>query len=232
MKIEIRCPSCARGYLIDEISHGAELLCPACLAPISTTGKTEPQARTPAASAEPSGVRIATPLSARRTQATPASPASIEIVCPRCKLHFAPRQRALSVQRERRHTILVVEDMGYFRQIAEDALSPDYEVKTARNVADAEAILAAGGIDLMVLDLTLEGGDEGRRLLGGPARKRCPVLIFTAQDESEMYGERWEELHRLGADDIVIKGMKVGESLVRKVGALLGERLDGREAFG
>jgi CheY-like chemotaxis protein len=211
VKVEIRCPSCSRGYLIDEASHGAELMCPACFAPVSTQKPAEPR---PAA-------------------AGPEAPApSAQIVCPRCKLHFAPRQRTVNVQRERRQTVLVVEDMAYFRQIAEDALSPEYNVKMARTVAEAEAILDGGGIDLMVLDLTLEGGDEGRRLLEDPARKRCPILIFTAQDEAEMYGERWEELHRLGADDIVIKGMKVGESLVRKVGALLGGSLDEREAFG
>jgi hypothetical protein len=37
-----------------------------------------------------------------------------------------------------------------------------------------------------------------------------------------MYGEEWDELRRLGADDILIKGINVAESLQRKVGLLLG----------
>ena len=40
------------------------------------------------------------------------------------------------------------------------------------------------------------------------------------------YGESWDELRSLGADDLVRKGMNVGESLRRKVSALLGERWD------
>jgi DNA-binding response OmpR family regulator len=93
-------------------------------------------------------------------------------------------------------------------------------------VAQARAMLLRGGIDLMVLDLTLEGGDHGRRFLAEFAGKPCPIVIFTARDESEMYGDTWEELKRLGADALVLKGMNVGESLRRKVGALLGAEAD------
>jgi hypothetical protein len=51
------------------------------------------------------------------------------------------------------------------------------------------------------------------------------VLLFTAQDESEMYGDGWTKLLSLGVDDVVIKGMNMGEMLTRKVAALLGEPL-------
>ena len=78
----------------------------------------------------------------------------------------------------------------------------------------------------MVIDLTLEGGDEGRQLLRELSPKRFPVLVFTAQDESEMYGEKWDELRALGADDLVLKGMNVGEVLLRKVGEMLGVEID------
>ena len=74
--------------------------------------------------------------------------------------------------------------------------------------------------------MTLDGGDYGIDLLRGLSVKPCPILIYTAQDESEMYGDSWEELRELGADDMVVKGMNVGESLVRKVGALLGKDRD------
>ena len=77
-----------------------------------------------------------------------------------------------------------------------------------------------------MLDLTLDGGDSGRELLTSLQPKPCPIVIFTAQDESEMYGDHWEELSGLGADELVIKGMNVGESLLRKVADLLGESLE------
>ena len=52
--------------------------------------------------------------------------------------------------------------------------------------------------------------------------KPCPILIYTDEDESELYGESWEELQRLGADDILMKGMNAGEMLLRKTSGLLG----------
>ena len=126
-------------------------------------------------------------------------------------------------------TILVVEDLAYFREIARDALSSRYEVMTAETVAEARVALNAGGVDLMILDLTLDGGDHGIRLLREMKFKPCPILIYTAQDESEMYGDSWDELRELGADDMVIKGMNVGESLLHKASALLGESHDDEE---
>jgi len=81
----------------------------------------------------------------------------------------------------------------------------------------------------MVLDLTLDGGEGGLDLLHELERKPCPVLIYTAQDESEMYGDQWDQLKRLGADDIVIKGLSVGDELIRKVGSLLGRIDDDNE---
>jgi DNA-binding response OmpR family regulator len=122
--------------------------------------------------------------------------------------------------------VLIVEDTEYFREIAAEALSTRYEVEPAANLSEARAAIAAGGIDLMVLDLTLEGGDHGIELLRTMGFKPCPILIFTEQDESEIYGDSWEELRRLGADDVVIKGMNAGESLRRKASALLGEQWD------
>lgn len=124
-----------------------------------------------------------------------------------------------------RPTVLVVEDMEYFAEIARDALGGRYEVKHAKTLGEARSVLASGRIDLLLLDLTLEDGQDGLRLLREPPGKTCPVLLFTAQDESEMYGEGWEKLRALGVDDVVIKGMNMSESLARKVAALLGEEL-------
>ena len=144
------------------------------------------------------------------------------MVCPRCSLHFTLDLSKEPGSRETRPTVLVVEDMEYFRDIAREALAGNYNVKTSGNLADARNMLASGGVDLILLDLTLEDGEDGLELLRCFHEKPCPIVIYTAQDESDMYGDAWERLRLLGADDVVIKGMNVGESLVRKVGTLLG----------
>jgi DNA-binding response OmpR family regulator len=121
--------------------------------------------------------------------------------------------------------VLVVEDMDYFVEIARDALAERYEVKIARTIEEARTALVAGGIDLMLLDMTLEAGEDGLRLLREPPGKTCPVLLFTAQDETDMYGDGWAKLLALGVDDVVIKGMNMDEALSRKVAEMLGESI-------
>jgi len=120
--------------------------------------------------------------------------------------------------------------MDYFVEIARGALAGRYELKTAKTVDEARAILLGGGIDLLLLDLTLDHGEDGLRLLREPPGKICPVLLFTAQDESEMYGDGWAQLRAMGIDDVVIKGMNMDETLARKVAAMLGEPL-AQDAF-
>lgn len=227
MKIEVRCPGCGKGYLIEEDPAGGELVCPACSSSMPPPPRPVPQNAPPpqrGMEGRPAATAASAPV------ADPASaPEQERVICPRCQLHFVPRRTAAAEPGSRRRRVLVVEDMAYFREIAADALSSRYEVKSVANLDEARAAIAAGGIDLMVLDLTLDGGDHGIELLRGLAVKPCPILIFTAQDESEMYGDSWDELRSLGADDLVMKGMNVGESLRRKVAALLGERWDEEE---
>ena len=211
MKIEVRCPTCRKGYLVDETripEGGGSVPCQAC------------------------GTPVPLHLPVKRKKATPpppppepaaAAPGS-EVCCPRCGLHFTPESHVATDDR-RRPILLLVEDLEYFVEIARDALSGKYEVKTARSVVEARAELLRGGIDLLLLDLALEGGEDGLALLREAPGKTCPVLLFTAQDESEMYGDGWARLQALGVDDVVIKGMNMGEMLTRKVATLLGEPL-------
>jgi CheY-like chemotaxis protein/uncharacterized protein YbaR (Trm112 family) len=230
MKIEVRCPACRKGFLVEEDDLDFDLVCPACSAPIRAHDKVAGEDET--ASADPTprpGMRGAPGGSDPAVAVGVPAPVGEEdaVVCPRCKLHFVPRSSHQSARREDRPTVLVVEDMQFFQEIAKEALAPLYEVRTASSMTEARAALTKGGIDLMVLDLTLDGGDNGIELLRTMVVKPCPILIYTAKDESEMYGESWEELRELGADDLLIKGMNAGESLLRKVGALLGR--DGDE---
>lgn len=232
MKVETRCASCGSSFLIDE-EGGSGTPCPVCGNPMEAEAAApEPKAPEAAVSTRAAASeRPAEPTRPPRTGERDAAPRTIgavdpdagEVVCPRCKLHFVPRaETAPEAESSSKQTVLVVEDMEYFIEIARDALEPRYQVKVATTVEDARALLGAGNISLMLLDLTLaEGGDAGQ-LLGELPFKPCPILIYTAEDESMMYGETWEKLQELGADDVVLKGMNVGESIVRKVDSLLG----------
>jgi CheY-like chemotaxis protein len=178
-----------------------------------------------------SALEAATDAAAAHASKSMRTRTSEPVVCPRCNLHFEPRRQPSKGSVERK-TVLVVDDLAYFRQIAKDALEPTFDVKTAATSAEARDLITAGEFDLLVLDLTLDGCNAGRELLAELRPKPCPILIFTAQDESEMYGENWENLKRLGADDLVIKGMRVAESLTRKASSLLGVPVDDADPIG
>jgi CheY-like chemotaxis protein len=235
MRIEVCCPKCGHAYLVDESASGEQLFCPGCGAAMRQQPAQQGPVRQQPVQPKPAQRQPARPAA---TAAAPAASASataaaqqpepakaVEVICPRCSLHFVPGRSTIASARGDRATVLVVEDMEYFREIAVDALASRYEVKTATTAAEARALITAGGIDLMVLDLTLDGGEYGAELLRTMSAKPCPILIFTARDESEMYGDSWDELQELGADDLVMKGMNAGESLLRKTAALLGDEL-------
>jgi len=225
MKFEVHCTSCDAEYILDEAFAGTALPCPSCGA---ADGLRVPPTLKPPENPAPQPVPAPQPAAPRPKPLTAAQdPSKVgdseEVVCPRCNLHFVPRKaRAEAAAEVGRHTVLVVEDMEYFREIASEALASTFEVKEAATLAEARAHLAAGRIDLMILDLTLGGGETGLEFLRSLPAKPCPILIYTDEDESEMYGESWEELQRLGADDILMKGMNAGEMLLRKASGLLG----------
>jgi predicted Zn finger-like uncharacterized protein len=212
LKIEVRCSGCGRGYLVDEAkipATGGFVPCQSCGTAIELTP--------PRVTSRPPIAKIAVP------PVEEPAPAR-EVCCPRCNLHFVPDGKS-KPKSAGRPTVLIVEDMEYFIEIARDALSGQYEVKIAKTLDEARALLLQGTIDLMLLDMTLDRGEDGLRLLREPPGKTCPVLLFTAQDESEMYGEGWERLRSLGVDDVFIKGMNMHEMLSRKVAEMLGEPL-------
>ena len=227
MNIALRCGSCGLDFVADNVDS-AKMPCPGCGSSLGPARKTEAALPRKAVVRTKAPPTPAPPEAAARPQPTDTgSAAPTEIVCPRCNLHFTPRAAKHLEPHSQRHTVLVVEDMDYFRDIARDALEPDYVVEEAETVQEAQAALLAGEIDLILLDLTLGDGEDGARLLHELPFKPCPILIFTAEDESVMYGEQWDKLQELGADDVVIKGMNVGESILRKVGSLLGDGENG-----
>jgi CheY-like chemotaxis protein/DNA-directed RNA polymerase subunit RPC12/RpoP len=230
--LEIQCPACKAGYFVEERAAGAEFVCPSCtkaflvppLAPVAAAERRASSANGRRRAARSGSTAKAVRVPAR-TAARPESkqvPEQREVVCPRCNLHFLPKTERALARKETRPTVLVVEEPGFFLNIAQEALTAEYEVLTASSVEQAQALLSGDTVDLLVLNLGVEGPESGRELLPGPFAKRCPILIYSADDESDTFGARWEELQGLGADDIVIKGMSVAESLSRKVGVLLG----------
>jgi len=204
LKFEIRCGNCGKGYLVDD----SRVPVAGGMVPCQSCGQTIE-------------LRSPVPIEPPPPEA-PAAARPNEVCCPRCGLHFVPGSAEAPSTKER-PTLLVVEDMDYFVEIARAALAGRYELKTAKTVDEARSILLRGGIDLLLLDLTLDHGEDGLRLLREPPGKVCPVLLFTAQDESEMYGDGWAQLRAEGVDDVVIKGMNMDEALAKKVAAMLGE---------
>ncbi|MEZ4463474.1 MAG: response regulator transcription factor [bacterium] len=124
--------------------------------------------------------------------------------------------------------ILVVEDDENLRLALVDNLEDEgHTVREAATVAEAEAALAAGPADLIILDLMLPDGDgyglcRRYRAAGGAAM----ILMLTARSLEEDVVRGLDA----GADDYLAKPYRLRELLAR-VAALL-RRGGGRPAVG
>ncbi len=233
--LKVACPSCGTSYTVDSAKipdKGGRLTCPGCsnqwsvFKPAGAVDATRPAktfAPKPAPPIAPAPVPLAAPPA-------PLAAASARVTCPKCSHEFVPGQpppRAkpaspAAVSTDGRKTILLVEDQDYFSQLARDALGPNYRTLSVASKDEALKLIEADPPQLMILDLSLARGQDGRDLLRALPRKSFPILIFTARDETELYGEPWQELRSLGADGIVLKTMNAGEELKKKVADLLG----------
>ncbi len=205
------CPSCGIGYFVDEAKipeDGGQLTCPGCSTKWTVFRHSfEPLSPPPEV----------TPAAKLRAPAR----SSGKVTCPQCGHSFLPAAggRAPAEKRERR-LILLVEDQRYFTEVAREALGAKYRTITVGTKDEALKVIETDTPSLMILDLKLARGQDGRDLLKAIPSKQFPVLIFTAKDESQIF-EEWPELQQLGADDIVRKSMNVSEELRRKVADLL-----------
>lgn len=216
--MNVGCPGCGASYFVDEQkipARGGKLTCTGCGArwTIYRPGTAE----VPAAGRRSSASREAA------REAAASAPAS-RVTCPRCGHAFVPGAATAPAAAEGRKLILLVEDQKYFTELAGEALGKEYRTVSAATRDEALQAIAAERPSLMILDLSLARGQDGRDLLRSIPAKSFPILIFTARDETELYGEGWDELRRLGADDIVRKGMNVGDELRRKVASLIEKR--------
>jgi two-component system phosphate regulon response regulator PhoB len=130
--------------------------------------------------------------------------------------------------------ILVVEDEAAIREMVQFTLArAGFELVEAADGAAARERLAAGGIELVLLDWMLPG-ESGLDLLAqikrDPATARLPVIMLTARAES---GDKVSGLET-GADDYITKPFSPAEltarirAVLRRAGEALpegGERL-------
>jgi predicted Zn finger-like uncharacterized protein len=158
----------------------------------------------------------ATPTGAPAPETAPA-PRPAPIACPSCGHRFAPPQR----RHGERYRILVAEDHDYFLEMARDALGKNFETVGVRTPTEALLEISRQRPDLLVLDLMLADGGDGLDVLRNLPGRDFPVLVFTSKNEQQVYGRMWDQLKKLGVNDVLIKGLNVADELQRKVEALL-----------
>ncbi|MFQ6613333.1 MAG: response regulator [Fidelibacterota bacterium] len=84
-----------------------------------------------------------------------------------------------------RSVILVVEDDHTSQQLMHFFLRKDYDVRLAASVSAAKEQLADGRVDLILLDFSLEGDEDGLDLARWlrkveDVRKNTPIIALTA----------------------------------------------------
>ena len=118
-------------------------------------------------------------------------------------------------------TILVVDDQLCVRQLVCDELADEgYEVLEAPDARSVGSRLESGGIDLVVLDLYLDGS-EGWKLLRYIKKTKpgLPVVIFTAYDTF------LDDPRLKDADDYIVKSMDLDPLKNAIAKALTGQRV-------
>ncbi|MEQ1779865.1 MAG: response regulator transcription factor [Hyphomonadaceae bacterium] len=108
--------------------------------------------------------------------------------------------------------ILVVDDDIGLRETVADFLSLEgYSIREAANVAEAQAQVAAGKPDLILLDINMPGGDG--LTLAGELRRSTEIPIIILSGKGAMI-DRVVGLE-VGADDYIAKPFELRELLAR-----------------
>jgi two-component system alkaline phosphatase synthesis response regulator PhoP len=115
--------------------------------------------------------------------------------------------------------VLVVEDEDHLAVgLRFNLENAGYEVSLARSADEALAAIAAGPVDLVVLDVGLAGGSDGYAVAQAVRRAGnfVPIIMLTARDLVE---DRVRGIDA-GADDYVTKPFDLDELLARVRGLL------------
>ncbi len=190
MKRTIICLRCKKRYEIDENripERGGKITCRQC------------------------GYRIVV-----RREPPEEKAVTFSVQCPQCghPFEFSPPEDKNEDDANRK-TILLVKDEAFFSNFVKEILKKRYRVLSASTIDEAYDILASQTVDLILLDLDLGNGD-GRELLR-KTKKKCPAIVFSSHDKLETNKKIWNELRRLGADDVIYKGVNLEEELLSKI---------------
>ena len=108
--------------------------------------------------------------------------------------------------------ILIVDDEPRIRELIEEHLEHEgYQCTQASDGAAALAAVAAGGIDLVILDVMMPDLDGFQVLKKVREKSNVPVLMLTAKSDEE---DKVSGL-RLGADDYLTKPFGINELMAR-----------------
>lgn len=128
-------------------------------------------------------------------EARPAPPASGPVAAP----PQAPASAAAPPP-ARRWQILIVEDDLPVAEVVQAALQlegdPTWETRIARSGEDALAVVAAGQVDLILLDVRLpgiNGAEVYRRLRAAPATQRLPIIFLSGGTTFDLSREGIQE---------------------------------------
>ena len=114
-------------------------------------------------------------------------------------------------------TIMVVEDNEAQSQVLEYALtSQGYETVCAKSYASACELIENQSIDMIMLDVILEGGISGISFISfvrqlKSQQRNVPILVMSAYDEVS----RTIEIYRMGANDYLSKPYNIEVLLAR-----------------
>ncbi|HET9480215.1 MAG TPA: zinc-ribbon domain-containing protein [Candidatus Polarisedimenticolia bacterium] len=237
----VSCPGCNTQYSIDERrvpARGGKLTCPECGMQWKVGGTAKPGRSRSSNATSPTGAASSPAPAAALHASDSSSILQNPVSCPKCGHFFVPAKGTSTGSIPAADTaagrsaaagrapgrVLLIEDQPYFAELTRESLAGTFETTVESSLAAARARLADEAFDLVILDLSLEDGQDGSQLLRLTRERGIPVLVFTARDETELYSGAWDSLKAAGATDILIKGMNVGEELRQKVQALVSSR--------
>jgi two-component system phosphate regulon response regulator OmpR len=121
-------------------------------------------------------------------------------------------QPAIPVPADDAPHLLIVDDDQRIRSLLSRYLAGEgYRISTARNAAEARAMLAGLSFDLLILDVMMPGESGFKLAQAIRQSSSVPILMLTALDEK---ANRIEGLE-LGADDYVAKPFEPRELSLR-----------------